>query len=80
MNVIPLGRMILVRFLESPTPHGKVIRPHLEQTQARRAKVLAVGFEVQEVVVGDCVLVNSLTATVVGEHHLVPESAVLATL
>ena len=72
--------MILVRFGEPQAPQGKVIRPRLEQTQARRAEVLAVGFEVQEVVVGDRVLVNSLTATAVGKHHLVPESAVLATL
>lgn len=79
MTIIPLRNLLLVRLKPEETQKGSLIvirDPRL----ARPAEVLAVGPEVRDVKVGDTAVVNSISATLIGDALLVPETAVLGTL
>ncbi len=75
MTIIPIRNLLLVKLRpESETGTLIVVR---SERPAKQAEVIAVGPEVRDVKVGDVAIVNSLTGTVVGDHLLVPETAVL---
>lgn len=78
MTIIPLRNLVLVQLQESKQT-GRIIQVSDDRT-ARPAKVMAVGPEVRDVKLGDVAIVNTVTGTVIGDHLLVPETAVLGVL
>ena len=71
MNIKPLGNRIVVERIEASkeTESGIILR---STPDPDKAKVLAIGPNVNEVEVGDIVLLNWNAATKSGDHYVIP--------
>ena len=78
VQIQPLGSMVLVKLQDAPQ-HSRL---HTVQEAAvvRRARILAIGPEVQDLAPQQLVLVNTLAGMAIQDQLLVPEIAILATL
>ena len=81
MNIEPLRDFVLVelRAMSAPSASGiEIVR--LDHTPSRYARVLAVGPNVREAVVGTTVIISKLQGFDIAGQLVLPESAILATV
>ena len=71
MNLRPLGKKVIVdKILGEKTSAGGIVLTRSEEPD--RAKILAIGSEVDEVAVGDIVLLNWNKASKAQEFYVIP--------
>jgi len=81
MNFQPLGDRVLVQVqeVETKTASGIIIPENASQEKPTTAKIVAIGSEVKDVVVGDEVMygqyARTTTVTITGTDYLVMETA-----
>ena len=76
MNIIPLKNKVVVDRVEgSKTTSSGIILQRTEEPD--RAKVLAIGPDVDEVSIGDIILLDWNAATKIEEHYIIPVTAIV---
>jgi co-chaperonin GroES (HSP10) len=76
MNIIPLKNKVVVDRVEgSKTTSSGIILQRTEEPD--RAKVLAIGPDVDEVSIGDIILLDWNAAAKIEEHYIIPVTAIV---
>ena len=76
MNLRPLGKKVIVdKLLAEKTSAGGIVLTRSEEPD--KAKVLAIGSEVEDVAVGDIVLLNWNKASKAQEFYVIPEEDIV---